>query len=134
MRKITLKSEFEYLKDHITYQDQLMLLLFVDNKLSGITSIDLRDKIEFHIGGFGISISKLQRGKGLGKLLMKYILDDAIKNLKNLKIITLEVFAVNPNAKKMYEQFGFKEFGLLPGGNYYKETYVDSIFMYKKVK
>ena len=87
-----------------------------------------------HEGVFGISVLKDYRGKGLGKLLMKLALDEAIKNLPNLRIITLGVFSTNDLAKEMYKNFGFIEFGRLPEGIFHRGKYIDHIYMYKKVK
>lgn len=87
-----------------------------------------------HEGVFGISVLKEYRGKGIGKLLMKLVLDESIKNLPNLRIITLGAFSTNSLAIKMYESFGFNEYGRLPGGVLHKGQYIDHVFMYKKVK
>jgi len=134
--KIKLEDEEKYLKEQIERiksKETVQLLLFVNNKLSGISSIDLRKRVNGHNGTFGISIAKDQRGKGLGKLLMKLVLDEAVKNISKLKIITLEVFAENMNAIKMYSKFGFKEYGRLPKGIKYKNRYIDEILLYKMV-
>ncbi|KKR63453.1 hypothetical protein A2210_02530 [Candidatus Woesebacteria bacterium RIFOXYA1_FULL_40_18] len=61
---------------------------------------------------------------------MKLVLNEA-KKLPKLKIVTLQVFAENGKAVKMYEDFGFKEYGRLPEGNLYKGKLVDDILMYK---
>ena len=72
-------------------------------------------------------------GKGLGKLLMKLVLEEASKNIPNLKIVTLECFAENEKAINLYKSFGFIAYGRLPKGNYYKGRFVDDIQMYKNV-
>lgn len=134
--KIKLTDEQKYLDKQIKRfksKESVQLLLFVNNNLSGISSIDLGERVQDHIGSFGISILKEFRGMGLGKLLMKNILDEANKNLPRLKIITLEVFADNKKAISMYKSFGFKEYGKLPDGNKYKGKFVDDILMYKKI-
>lgn len=133
--EISLESEEKYLKNQLEKFDKakaVQLLLFVDNKLLGISGIELQDKIKSHIGGFGISIAEEVRGKGLGKLLMKLVLAES-KKLLDFKIITLEVFAENERAIKMYKNYGFVEYGRLPGGNKYKGQFVDDISMYKSV-
>lgn len=135
--KISLTSEEKYVKKQLVAfknHKSAQLLLFVNSKLSGITSVDMLDKIKKHIGVFGISILKEYRGMGFGKLLMKYVLDEAIKNLNGLRIITLEVFAENEKSVKMYKNFEFVEYGHLPEGNSYKDKFVDDISMFKKIK
>ena len=134
--KISLTSEEKYLKKQlIAFKDHksAQLLIFVNGKLAGISSVDMQEKVKKHIGVFGISISKEYRGMGLGKQLMKYVLDEAINNLNGLRIITLEVFAENENAIKMYKNFGFIEYGYLPEGNSYKNKFVDDVLMYKVI-
>ena len=107
--QMSLVDEEKYLKgqlEKIEKQETAQLLLFVDGKLAGVAAIDLKDRIKSHIGVFGISLAKEYRGKGLGKLLMKLILEEA-KKLPKLKIITLECFAENEKAQNMYKNFGF---------------------------
>lgn len=131
--KISLKHEREYLKgqlEKIEKKESAQLLLFTGKKLAGISSIDLNNRIQAHVGVFGITILKEFRGIGFGKLLMKLVLNEA-KKLPKLKIVTLQVFAENGKAVKMYEDFGFKEYGRLPEGNLYKGKLVDDILMYK---
>lgn len=132
----SLKEEQKYLMNQledINKHETVQLLLFVNNELSGISAIGLGKKIKSHVGVFGITISKKYRGKGFGKLLTKLVLKEAVKNLTKLKIVTLEVFTENKKALKMYENFGFIEYGKLPKGNLYKGKLVDDIQMYKNI-
>ena len=134
--KISLEHEGKYLKgqlEKIKKNETTQLLLFVNGELSGISAIDLGERVKSHIGVFGITITQKYRGKGLGKLLMKLTLEEALNNLPKLKIITLEVFAENEKAINMYKNFGFIEYGKLPGGNLYKGKLLDDIQMYKNV-
>lgn len=133
----TLESETKYLNElleKIEKRKAVLLLVFCDGKLIGNSGIDLRDKAMSHEGVFGISIAKDFRGEGIGKILMTHVLEEAEKNLPELKIITLGVFSDNDLAYEMYEKFGFKEFGRLPKGIKHKKEYVDHIYMYKNVR
>lgn len=135
--KITLKSESEYLKgqlEKIQKKQTIQLLVICNGKVVGISAVDLRDKTEKHEGVLGISLLKGFRNQGIGKIFLNLVLEEAKKNLPNLHIITLEVFANNPIAQEMYKKFGFKEFGMLPEGIIYKNSYIDRIYMYKKVR
>lgn len=132
----SLLDEEKYLKNQlekISKNETVQLLLYANDELSGISSIDLRSKIKSHIGGFGITIAKKYRGKGLGKLLMKLVLEESSKKLAKLKIVTLAVFAENENAIRMYKNFGFKEYGRLPKGLLYRDKLVNEIEMYKSL-
>ncbi len=134
---ISLKDEIKYLNtqlERIAKKQTVELLVFCNNKLIGISSIEMKDKTESHEGVFGISIAKKYRGEGIGKKFMQLVLKEAEKNIPQLRIITLGVFGNNPRAKSIYEKFGFKECGRLPKGSLHKEKYVDHIYMYKNVR
>ncbi len=134
--QLTIEQEKEYLDKQLTQiakNKAVQLLVFFDGQLIGNSQIDLKGKIESHVGLFGISLSKDFRGEGIGTLLMEKLLEEARLNLKGLKIVILSVFANNPIAKKLYEKMGFKEYGNLPKGVLYKGEFVDHIYMYKEV-
>ncbi len=133
---IPLEDEEKYLKgqiEKIKKGKTVQLLLIVNGVLSGISGVDMGDKVLSHRGRFGIMILKEQRGKGLGKLLMDLTLKEAKENLSGLKIITLEVFAENDLARNMYKNFGFTEYGKLAKGIKYKDGFSDEILMSKEV-
>src|SRR5258706_462324 len=121
--EIPLDFEKKYIDDQIIkIQNHLVikLLAFADNILIGETDIIMKDRVENHVGGLGVLVAKDYRGKGIGTLLIKKILDEAEKGLPQLKIITLEVYAINQLAIQMYEKFGFQKYGILPNGIKYK--------------
>lgn len=135
--EVSLDEEEKYLEKMLAgikkYQ-AIQLLAFSDEQLVGVTDITMKDKAQQHVGTFGITVTKKFRNKGVGALLMELILREAIKHLPQLKIIELEVFANNDVAKKLYQGFGFKEFGILPEGLRFRDKLVDAILMYKKLK
>lgn len=134
--EVILKEEESYLDaqlKRIENKKSITLLVFFGEELIGISDINLKDKTEKHIGVFGISIAKDYRNEGIGKLLMEKVTEEAKKNMPDLKIITLEVYAKNSIARRVYEGFGFKEYGLLPEGIIREDSYDDAIFMYKKI-
>lgn len=134
--QLTLKEETDYLKEQlklIKKKKAIKILVFKDTELIGIADVSLKDKTERHLGLFGITIKKEYRGQGIGKALMGLTLTEAKKQLKGLKIIMLGVFAPNKKAIKMYQSFGFKQYGLLPKGAYTAKGYVDHMEMYKPV-
>ncbi len=134
--EITLEEETQYLTSQLKRIEQkqsVQLLVFSEGELIGNTSIDLFDKTESHKGLLGISIAKDYRGKGIGKLLLKHILEE-VKTLPKLRIITLAVYSVNNLAIEMYKKFGFVEYGRLPNGVHYRGNFIDEILMYKPVR
>ena len=134
--EITIEEEKEYIDKiikHVKTNQGVHLFAFSRRKLIGTADITLKEKAERHVGNFGISIAKEFRGKGVGRLLLRKILEEAKNNLPGLKIVTLSVFANNPIAKKMYESFDFKTLGNLPGGAIHRGKFVDHIFLYKEI-
>ena len=119
--------------EKIGKNETVQLLVFCNNTIIGISGIDMRDKIERHVGVFGISVAKNYRGERIGSLLMKLVVDEAIKNIPQLEIVTLGVFSNNSLALEMYNKFGFTEYGNLPNGVKLGKNYVDHIYMYKIV-
>jgi RimJ/RimL family protein N-acetyltransferase len=135
--KISLGDEEKYFKaffEQLKNSKCVKLLVFHKDQLIGVSDITLREFAMSHLGVFGITVAKDFRDKGVGKLLMKLVLEEAEKNLKGLRIIRLGIFANNPIAKELYAEFGFKECGRLPEVFHHKGSYIDEIIMYKKVK
>jgi ribosomal protein S18 acetylase RimI-like enzyme len=135
--QISLEDERGYLKtllQNLKNFKEVKLLVFHQGELIGISDITLREFAMSHLGVFGITVAKNFRNMGVGKLLMKLVLEEAEKNLAVLRIIRLGIFANNPIAKELYETFGFKECGRLPEVFHHKESYVDEIIMFKKIK
>ena len=65
---------------------------------------------------------------------MNFVIEEATNTLPLLKILTLGVFSLNIPAKRLYEKFGFMEYGRLPKALFYQGKYIDQIYMYKNVK
>lgn len=135
--EISLKDERKHLKnmlDKINKGLTVQLLAFQNSQLVGITNIKMYEHALKHEGVFGITIAKEFRGVGLGKKIMELVIDEAIKKLPQLKVITLGVFSDNPLAQNLYKSFGFKEYGRLPEIISHKNHFDDHVYMYKKVK
>lgn len=126
-------SDLKELLNYINALSKEKTFISFQNKLIGIASIDLGERVSKHVGNLGISVAKDFRAQGVGSLLMENILKEAKKYLPNLRIITLAVFANNPVAAKMYQKFGFKEYGKLPNAILHRGRLVDRIYMYCQV-
>lgn len=134
---LSVEEERKYVSEQvekIANKKSVILVVFCDNKLIGTTHLMLGVRTDRHVAQFGITIAKEFRGKGIGKLLMKHIIDEGIKNMPDLEIVALSVFSNNKLAYEMYKDFGFTEYGKLPGGVKLADRYVDHIYMYKKVR
>lgn len=133
--KVSLKEERDFVDGNIKRMKDktgIYLLLFVDGKLAGIAGATAGKKIKAHVANLGIMLRKDFRGRGYGTMLFSKLLSDSKKNIKGLKLLTLEVFDGN-FAINLYKKFGFKVYGRRPKGLKYKNRYVDSIEMYLEV-
>jgi ribosomal protein S18 acetylase RimI-like enzyme len=118
----------------IKNKEKVYLMAFIENNFAGSSDIELSSLIRKHIGTFGIIIDNNYRGEGVGNILMDLVIKEAIKNIKDLKKITLEVMGDNSIAQGLYKKMGFVEYGRLPKGLKHKDNFVDEILMYKKIK
>src|SRR3990170_3131214 len=135
--KITLEEERAYLRGQLTKmkdRQAVQLLVFLDDRLVGIAGVNMKDKIESHIGSLGISLDQKIRGEGIGTLLMDVLLRESKKYLPTLKTLILSVFGQNKRALSLYKKFGFTEYGKLPEGVRFRNLFDDQVLMYKKIR
>lgn len=74
-----------------------------------------------------IAISKEYQSKGFGRKLLKYMIDEAVKN--DCEIMSLEVRISNTKAIGLYEKMGF--FNNRIRKSYYSDNYEDAYEMIK---
>ncbi len=83
-----------------------------------------------HRGGLELSVKNGHRGKGVGEMLLK----EMIQRCKGrFEIIELEVFVVNMPARRLYEKFGFKTYGLRHNSVKRNGRYFDEELMYLRL-
>ena len=87
-----------------TLEDEGFIGGFIDNKLIGYLRL-LTHKDYGHLGQ--IAVTKSERGKGYGNILMKYALD--FFEFKGMKRAGLYVETKNQPAISLYEKFGFEK-------------------------
>lgn len=114
--------------------DKMYVQCWIDGKLAGGSSIFRKTEAKTrgeHIGQFGLLVAADFRDEGVGFELAKATMEEAIKNLAGLKVITLGCFADNPRALHLYEKLGFKEYGQVPNGIFRKRqnSCVDEVLM-----
>lgn len=135
--EIKLEEERKWLEStikKIENKEKVYLMAFVDGNFAGASDIEIGNFAKRHNGLFGIIIDNNYRGEGVGESLMKLVISESKKNIKELKIIVLECFSDNFIAKNLYKKLGFIEYGLLPNALKRKGKYTDAILMYNKVK
>jgi len=133
----TLENEKKYLEKRlqdIKNNKAVHLLVFCNKELIAASVIHMDNRTGKHLGTLGITVIKNFRGEGVGKILLKLIEEEALKNIPNLRIITLKVFSQNNIALDLYKKDGFIQYGLLPDGIFRNESFEDEVLMYKKVK
>lgn len=72
-----------------------------------------------------LAVSPRAQGEGLGGLLLRALLDEAVRRRKS--IVSLEVRADNGAARRLYERFGFRAEGVRRG--YYQPSGTDAVIM-----
>lgn len=135
--EVSFAGEKEYVDGFlkkIAEKTAIKLLVIHDSKIIGISDIYMAERTMRHIGIFGITVAKEFRNHGIGRLLMELTLKEAEKEILIIKIVTLGVFAKNSIAKRIYEGFGFVEYGKLPNGIMRSNAFEDEILMYKNIK
>jgi RimJ/RimL family protein N-acetyltransferase len=86
------------------------LTAMIDDEMVGIATLYLQPYRKLlHQTEFGIIVSPEFRGRGIGTDLLRNLFNLARTRFK-IEVLHLQVYEGNP-AIKLYERFGFKEFG-----------------------
>lgn len=105
------------------------LVGIIEGQIVGMVSVAIPNRPRRrHAGAIGISVHDDWQGKGVGKELMRAIVDLA-DNWLNLTRLELEVYADNEAALRLYERFGFEVEGRLRQHALRDGQFVDSIMM-----
>lgn len=84
-----------------------------------------------HVGTIGMSVHSAYRSAGVGKAMMRAIVDWG-EGVPTLHMLDLAVYEANTPARRLYESFGFVEHGRLPDGCRHDDgTLWDQIFMHR---
>ncbi len=115
-KKQTRESEAVWLAERLAAIESgnaIDIVAEIEGRMIGNCEV-LRGKTsdEHHHGFLGISVSKAYRDTGIGRELMKTIIEECRK--ADFKTMELEVFANNPRAIHLYKDVGFKQVGLIP--------------------
>ncbi len=79
-----------------------------------------------HIGGLGILVARGERGRGVGRALMRETLD---RCRGKFELVELSVFQTNANARRLYESLGFRAWGTFPYAIKRNGRYIDLVHM-----
>jgi RimJ/RimL family protein N-acetyltransferase len=107
----------------------ILLVATLDEKIVGNLSFRAGSSKKFrHVGEFGVQVLKDYWNLGIGKELIKCLINWAKEN-KSIYKISLKVRADNQNAIHVYKKLGFKEEGILRGEMMCDGELYDLIYM-----
>ncbi len=110
--KISKKAQKKWYENYYLNNKTYLMFVLLDDKIPvGYGQINHIDRANSSCE-VGFCLSPEVQGKGYGGILVKKIIDYAIKKL-NLHRIYLEVFITNKRAIKLYEKCGFEKEGVL---------------------
>ncbi|QTC41533.1 GNAT family N-acetyltransferase [Bacillus sp. V3] len=134
VEKKPLKEEKERIQSILDNIKETLIVAEVNGIVVG--SIEFRSQTRkrlSHTGSVSMSISKNYRGMGIGKSLLKALLDWAEEN-PLIEKVSLGVFSTNQRAISLYKQMGFLEEGrLIKEYKLHHGEYIDDVLMYKFV-
>lgn len=111
--------------------DKFVLGAFNDNNsLVGIVTYMRERTVKTHHKGnvFGMYVAPEGRGQGVGKLLMRKLIEKA-KSCEGLEQIKLTVVSDNISAKKLYMSLGFEVYGVERNALKFNGQYCDEDLM-----
>lgn len=112
---------------------KIIIAALFENEIVGYAAFNNGDlRKTKHSGYLTIFIKKDFRGKGLGKEMLKTLIQWGKAN-KQMRKMTLSVFSNNKYAIKLYKNTGFKVEGLCPRDVKINGRFYDSVLMYKFV-
>ena len=121
------RDEIETWMKNIDYDSLLPIVAVVKDQATGKTRIAALTTLGFqkgesrkHRAEFDIIVHDDYQGKGLGKVLTRYMLDIALE--KGLKKVYLKTDTCNQRAKHVYEKLGFMVEGRLVMEHYHYLT------------
>ncbi|MBY7144889.1 GNAT family N-acetyltransferase [Virgibacillus sp. NKC19-3] len=130
----TIDDEEKFIGKHIENPGSVLFVAEVDMKIVGLINFQngWRKSLE-HRGSFGMSVEKDSRESGIGKALIKALLEWA-QDSTLIEKVGLSVFADNNRAIQLYKKFGFEEEGRRKREIKNADgQYIDDILMYRFV-
>lgn len=95
----------------------------IDGKVIANSEVAKRSGLMSHVGDFGIAIKSGYRGIGIGTEIMKTLIAESKK--VGLKVLVLDHFDTNKEARRLYEKMGFAEAGKIPKCIHKNGKYID---------
>lgn len=132
--QVSVQDEINFMRRFEMSERECMISAFVDGKLVGNVSIRQAGGVKRvrHRATLGISVLRDYWGRGVGSMLM----DAAIQTAQSVGYaqIELQTAADNERAIRLYERFGFEQYGRCPRALRRENGCVDEIEMVKFLK
>lgn len=131
----TIESETKWIEKHIKNPYYIAIVAILDNEIIGLIDFSNGHKQRIaHTGDFGMSVNKSARSLGIGKILLKTLIDWA-KTTDKIEKINLRVHSDNEIALGLYKKMGFEIEGIQKKDlKYGPGKYVDTVLMGKVLK
>ena len=103
---------------------------FKGEDLGGICNISFqpRQKMKHRAEIFSIYVEPLNRGKGVGRMLIEHVLQ-AARRRTQVQQVYLTVVSSNQTAKALYTSFGFETYGVDQRAMFYNNRFYDHDLM-----
>lgn len=126
---MTVEKEEAILESHMDVDNKIYIIAEIENEIVGSLNFSggIRQRVR-HTGEFGVSVGKEYWRLGIGKELVKYMIDWA-KEGNAVKKVNLRVREDNGTAISLYEKLGFKKEGVITRDFYVGGKYYSSISM-----
>jgi len=132
--KKTREEEVDWLARHLATMEKdekVAIVAEVDGRFVGQIEVGPQRGYSKHVGGLGIAIRDGYRDIGIGTEMMKEVETHARR--LELELLTLEVFATNSRARRVYEKVGYRVVGCVPKAILKDGAYIDNIIMAKEL-
>lgn len=134
--EVTLEREEEVVanwRKKVEQKESVVLFLIVDERIQGICTLEMDDRTESHIGNIALSVAQELRGQGLGEIILRTVMEEAVKEIPRLELFVLSAKEPNETAISLYKKLGFVQHGYLPGGTTHDGRRVGMVLMHKNV-
>ncbi len=126
---LTEESQIKFFNKHLEEENLLALLAFVDGMVVCQMNFTPQSRPRRrHVGEFGISVLKEYWGLGIGKEVLKTLIEWAHQS-KVIRKINLFVLTSNQRAINLYKGLGFKEEGMTTRDAQIDGKFYDALLM-----
>ncbi|PAF20577.1 GNAT family N-acetyltransferase [Terribacillus saccharophilus] len=124
------ENPIERVKGNLESSDAETYGIFIDDQLAGNATLryETPAKLRHRADLVAVYLAPATRGKGYGKMLIAHMIQVA-KEREGIEKVNLVVAATNLVAKYVYEQAGFKQFGIETHALKIGDTYISEIHM-----